>query len=293
MSTDYIFPPVACQPRDWRPEWCGEWPMLLQPKLNGVRCLLGPDGRAWSKTVKIYPGLVGQFKNPTGLWLDGEIVDRKYVELDIDEKPSNVLTLQTINGIVSRHNPSAEDLKHLTLCIFDVIVDDVPQYERLNLLSKEHSAKHYERLRDVNASGQHILYSHVATLIGKDPEHARKCYDALPEHAEGMIYRNYTATYEHGKSTYVLKRKKLIEKEFICVATHEGVGKYAGMFGGATLQLPDGTTFNCGGGKLSVSDRLKLQANPPIGKKITVRFPYYSDDMVPLQAQIEAVRDYE
>ena len=280
---NYALPPLPCRPTKWKPDLVN-YPCIIQPKLNGIRCLLGPDGRAWSKTAKEFPGLIDYFKGHQ-YWLDGEIVDKLSIHnLDAPATSAEylnrreVLTLQSINGIVSSHEPDPEDLAKLALVIFDLIIPKCHQYERLI------RAEHLE-LED------NELF--LRTKIAETWYDAKKHYDALPESSEGMIYRDYAAEYEHGNSTAVLKRKKFITKEYKCVSIHEGLGKFVGMFGGAVLELKDGRTFSCGGGVLTVKDRQHLWANPPIGKMITVKFPYYSDGGVPLQAQIESVRDYE
>lgn len=279
----YILPPLPCRPQNWKPD-LAVYPCIIQPKFNGIRCLLGPDGRAWSKTAKEFPGLVDYFEGQE-FWLDGEIVDRlSLTEILIPKSGQdylhnpNALTLQSINGLVMSSDPDPELLKRLMLVVFDIITPGMPQFERTNTLM------------------QLPLFQNQGMVLSKPCDswqYAKEHFDKLPEFAEGIIYRDLTAEYQHGNSDAVLKRKKFRTKEYKCLSVHEGLGKYAGMFGGAVLELKNGQTFQCGGGNLTVADRQKLWANPPIGKMVTVKFPYFSDDGVPLQAQIESVRDYE
>ena len=277
----YILPPLPCRPQNWKPD-LAVYPCIIQPKFNGIRCLLGPDGRAWSRTAKEFPGLVDYFEGQE-FWLDGEIVDRlSLTQVDAPKSSSDylhnpdALTLQSINGLVMSHEPDVTQRNRLMLVVFDIITPGMPQFERLNTLM------------------QLPLMSNQGMVLSKacdDWQYAKSHFDALAECAEGIIYRDVTATYQHGNSDAVLKRKKFRTKEYKCLSVHEGLGKYTGMFGGAVLELKTGQTFQCGGGNLTVADRRKLWAAPPIGKMVTVKFPYYSDDNVPLQAQIESVRE--
>lgn len=276
----YILPPLPCRPQNWTPNKA-IYPCIIQPKFNGIRCLLGPDGRAWSKTAKEFPGLIDYFEGQE-YWLDGEVVDRNSM-VDIENSKDylhnpDAMTLQSINGLVMSSNPDITKRNRLMLVVFDIITPGMPQFERLNTLAKL------------------PLFNNQGMALSKscdDWQYAKSHFDNLPALAEGMIYRDFTANYQHGNSDAVLKRKKFITREYKCLSVHEGLGKFAGMFGGAVLELKNGGTFHCGGGNLTVEDRQRLWAKPPIGQMVTVKFPYFSDDAVPLQAQWESVRNYE
>lgn len=265
-AINYLSTPFPCKPSDYREkDWTANAP-IIQEKLNGVRALVHRSGRVFSKAGREFRGLrewLPALDLPARIdWLDGEIL-------------STTATLQTIAGVVNSFEPG-DGLNGLYIAVFDYVGP----------------APCHDRLAEIDT----IKFPHYIKNISWNRlpvEAANTMFLALPNHAEGLIYRHAHAGYKQGATRLVQKRKKMHSAEFKCIAVHEGLGKFAGMFGGATLEMKDGKTFRCGGGALTVADRINLWANKPIGAMVTVEYPYLSDDGKPLQAQWVAVRNYE
>jgi len=272
MTTDlpFLLPPIATRPTDYNPAlWSNGRKFAVQPKYNGVRAMLHKSGRVFSKSNKEFRGLHGWcagFNLAEVEWLDGEIDSSDYS-----------ITLQTIAGLVNSFEPDPKQLSTLRIRVFDC-VHNAGQFKRLDMLDDLFPTKEIKPARcwlwDAAVADQHF------TRLGPDQE--------------GFIYRaDNNLPYPQGATNLVQKRKRMHGAEYTCMSVHEGKGKFKGMFGGAVLQMPDGTKFKCGGGHLSNADRRALWVRPPLGELVTVEFPYRSDTGVPLQAQWVSVRNYD
>lgn len=266
-AINYISPPFPTKPCDFRErDWAGVDP-IIQEKLNGVRALVHRSGRVFSKAGREFRGLrewMPTLELPSHInWLDGEIL-------------SDTATLQTIAGVVNSFEPAEAELASIYIAAFDY-VGQAPCCERLDEL--EHL--------DLPPKLRKIPWQRTTAVF------ANTLFHTLESLKEGLIYRHAHAGYKQGATRLVQKRKRMHTEEFKCLSVHEGLGKFAGMFGGAVLEMKDGRTFRCGGGLLTVQDRINLWVNKPIGCAVTVQFPYKSDTGVPLQAQWVAVRNYE
>lgn len=258
-----ICPPVPSQPADWSAE-LAEYPCFVQPKLNGVRAMLSPDGKVYLKSAELRPHLSGQFGTP-GAWLDGE--------LWLDGLP-----LGDIAGLVNRA-AADEQTRRLQFWAFDLIHPQIPQDVRLLTLSALGPLLNNPLLRP------------VATEYCRQPADALELWNATTGGTDGIIYRAARYGYQFGKTAAVLRRKRQLDAEYLCVEVEEGLGKFAGMLGSFQLVDEKGQLFSCGGGNLTVADRRSFWKNPPIGKKLQVRFPYYSAAGIPQCPQFVRVRD--
>lgn len=257
-----ISPPTPTKPVDWSVELV-DYPCFVQPKMNGVKALLSPDGRVYLKSAERRPHLE-QFGS-TNAWLDGELW---HPEMD----------LHTIIGLVNRRVADKETAK-LQFWAVDYIHPDVEQCVRIPVL--EEVVK--------TLPNAHMILTKYCDNGLESAEYYQQWRD-VPVY-DGMIYRDYKATYKFGKTQYVLKRKRELDAEYLCIGVTEGMGKFYGMLGSFQLQDAKGIQFSCGGGELTVEDRKSFWKTPPVGKLIQVRFPYYSKDGIPQCPQFVRVRD--
>lgn len=260
-----IAPPIPSRPADWSAE-AATYPCFVQPKLNGVRAMLSPDGKVYLKSAELRPHLSGQFGTP-GAWLDGELWLRD-------------MPLGDIAGLVNRTQPDAETAR-LEFWAFDLIHPGLPQ--DLRIITLDHL------ISGLNVPRLHMVISRYCT----NPTTAINDYAAHCDNpdCDGTIYRDARAGYQFGKTAAVLRRKRQLDAEYLCVEVEEGLGKFAGMLGSFQLVDEKGQLFSCGGGNLTVADRRSFWKNPPIGKKLQVRFPYYSAAGIPQCPQFVRVRD--
>lgn len=250
------------EPLNWRY-------VLVSEKLNGVRGLLSPDNVMWSKNAHPLYALADVFDNPfsgSKMWLDGEIMWPRH-------------SLQDIAGLLNSAHPSEEDLAGLRYHVFDCAVPGLGYSNRYTKLCA--ASLHSQIVVEPQGVEERITNAMICTHAILNPS------------LEGLVYRNPDGLYLPERSYNVLKHKRMYEEEFKCLSVYEGKGKFIGMLGGFVLELPQGGTFNCGGGEMNVAQRQQFWATPPIDSLITVRFPYKSTKGIPLQGQFMAVRNYE
>lgn len=242
-----------------------ELPTLVQWKLNGVRLFVSPDGLAYTaRNGRRRPALDGLFGRP-GVWLDGECTGT-------DNMP-----LQTIAGLVNT-DERTEEHKKLTFRPFDIVSNE-PQEKRLETLA--------------SVARETGLASVPYTILASFERVANNYALATSIDLEGVVYRNMFAPYYQGQRTWALmKRKRLFTEEVLVVRVIEGKGKFAGMLGAFAVVTADGASrFSCGSGHLTVESRKAFWADPPIGRWITIEYPYKSIQGIPLQAQFVSIRE--
>lgn len=233
------------------------YPVTVQPKLDGVSCILGTDGLYRSRTNKYFPAVQASFGGHYPPYeLHGELYCHGW-------------SLQRIIAAVTPDKPT-EDTEELTFFIWDSIAPE-------------------GLVKRLMAAERGMATSRHAIIPIKQAECATDIYDfyhqCLAMGFEGAVIRDFFGT--------TRKLKPYHAEEFLCTAVEEGVGKRQGHVGKFVLQLPDGRTFRCGGGHITYRQLADYLVNPPLGKLITVRFNSKSDDGIPLCAQFVSVRDYE
>ncbi len=85
---------------------------------------------------------------------------------------------------------------------------------------------------------------------------------------EGLMLHRADAPYLTGRSNALLKLKPWQDTEAVVVGYVPGKGKYLGMTGALTMEMPDGQRFRIGSG---LTDALRRQP-PPLGARITYRY---------------------
>ena len=104
---------------------------------------------------------------------------------------------------------------------------------------------------------------------------------------EGLMLHRADAPYVTGHSVALLKLKPWRDAEAVVVAYSPGKGKYQGMTGALTVEMPDGKRFQVGSG---LSDALRRQP-PPIGTRITYRYQHLTKKGLPRFARYLRIRE--
>lgn len=104
---------------------------------------------------------------------------------------------------------------------------------------------------------------------------------------EGLMLHRADAPYVTGRSDALLKLKPWQDAEAIIVAYTPGKGKYQGMTGALTVEMPDGKRVQIGSG---LSDALRRQP-PPVGTRITYRYQHLTKNGLPRFARYLRVRE--
>lgn len=192
------------------------FPVMVQPKLDGVRCLtyLEEDSLTCmsrnGKPLHIPPAIHALPEDVLGLLAEGLVLDG---ELYIPGE-----NFQTVVSVVKRENhPDAARLEYHIYDCFSTRDVAVPFDVRQNYLFGGAFATSPPTIRIVSA----VICSSKTDI---DNAHARW----VNEGYEGSIIRNPVGMYKHSRSFDLLKRKDFIDHEYRVSDIVEGKGKNAG-----------------------------------------------------------------
>ena len=234
--------PVSDKPIDYTK------PVFMQPKLDGVRCLIQYDKKlgvtAWSRTGKqwknimhITKSLEKWFQSNQTTVLDGELYNH-----DLRDD------FEQIISIVRRQNPDDIDMLES---------QDMVQFHCYDIIHPTNSAFE-ERNRFIRCCVPETNYvKHVPTNLVDDDTKAQAYHRINLENGyEGSILR--TNDLYHQKRTHSLRKfKDFQDDEALILDWVEGLGKRAGTIGKFMAQDVDGNLFG-----MPVMDKFKyLQDN--------------------------------
>ena len=257
-----FFQPMLAQDYDKRKDKI-KFPILSQPKLDGIRCIVKSDGM-WTRNGKeiisaphIYENLKHIFDNQPDLVLDGELYTSNK-EVDFN----------TIISCVRKTKPTQEDLElskqYIEYWMYDLYDGEDKGYE-----------ERYEDLIDLKQNYKLIpsLYKVVSTYELPDENHINENLSHYIEQGfEGQILRDPNSIYENKRSNGLLKHKTFHDEEFEIIGYAEGVGKFSGKL--ATLKVDvNGVQVDCTiNGTMGYLEELFEIKDSLIGKKATVKY---------------------
>jgi ATP-dependent DNA ligase len=146
----------------------------------------------------------------------------------------------------------------------------------------------------------------VDTILAGDPTTVDDYYaQQVKKGYEGIIYRLGSCPYtyskqegnngrsrylsdKHNRVWHMLKRKDWQDGEFTCVRVTEGEGKRSSMVGAFICETTGGNYFGVGSG-LTDQEAISYYENPPIGRKIKVKYLCLTSDGVPFNPTVEAI----
>lgn len=239
-----------------------QYPLYVQPKLNGVYCELNTDGILTSRTGKVFPAVQKAFDWPKPFTtLKGELY-------------CHGKSLQEILSGVTPDEPNKMTRK-LEFAVFDC---EGPEAFDQRLIKAFNIVELFPR---------NITY--ISTI------HWEECdsHSELLEQYQLALSRGYEGIVIRDSFGGVWKKKPAKDAEYLCLGVIEGKGKRQGHVGKFQCVTADGKRFNCGGGRVSYSDLASMFTKPPVGKMLTLRYYSTSDDGIPLCAQFISVRDYD
>lgn len=253
--------------------------VLVQPKLDGMRCIATKDGlvsRNGNPIVAV-PHIVEALKPwfeqcPDGI-LDGELYNH---DLKAD--------FPKLMSLVKKQKPTAEDFKASEVIEYHIYDTGTRQYNsQLNTLLIQ-AVESGEPLRPLPVRS-------CRSLEEIDDIHA--VY--LGNGYEGSMIRLH-GPYEQKRSKLLLKYKPEMDAEFEIVSINEGVGNKSGMAGYAVLYINASRdrTFRANiMGDRAYCTKLLERADEVVGKNATVLFFHLTPDGVPRFPRMKAVRDVE
>jgi len=245
------------------------FPCMVQPKLNGVRCIY-QGGKFISRKGKEFTTLKHLIPELKELGLktpDGEI----YI---------HGMSFQGIVRLLKKYRPG--ETEKLEYWIYDQINDETFLERGIEISNK------FKKVNPKNLV-------RVPTIIVTSEEGIKEWHDKwIKEGYEGAIIRNREGLYKvKHRSKDLQKYKEFVDAEFEIVGAHEGSGPDAGTVvfevknkkGQVFSVRPKGTREE----RTEWLDNIK----EIIGKDLTVRYQNLSEDGIPIFPVGIAIRDYE
>ena len=234
-----------------RKSW-NQWPVLVQPKLDGIRCKVNLESllMTTSEENPIYsvPHIKEAVEKARGIFqrhgiteLDGELYSRE-------------ITFEEICSAVLRDEPIEMGMK-IEYHIFDFLTEDNSQTNasRYQILGLIDDALHYNELHEHLV----IVPTFFAHSIG---EVYTMLEYQMGKGNEGIIIRHPYAYYQEKRVTTMLKFKPKRSDTYKVVGVKQLTDKYGffkNMLGALTLTDPEGNLFNVGSG-FSEAERYRL-----------------------------------
>ena len=214
-------------------------PVFIQPKLDGVRCLIQCNPRkmviAYSRTGKVWKNidhilneLIPFFAEHPNVVLDGELYNHDFRD-----------DFESIISMVRKTKPTDEDRRISALNV---------QFHCYDIVNKRMKfSTRNEWIRSNLPLGFGI--KHLATYHGLSDDVAKVIHQKnLKDGYEGSIVR-LDDTYQCKRSHSLRKFKDFSDAEANIVGYEEGKGKRAGTLGKFIMQDDDGNQFGCPPGK--------------------------------------------
>lgn len=217
------------------------FPVLVQPKLDGVRCGLDFDDlgniilrSSTQEVITSVPHINADIEELCDVAsipipkLDGEL----YV---------HGLSFEEIYSITSRTVNLHDQFERIQFHVFDLIEPCYPQYIRT------------DKLRDFSrAISSYHSIKIVQTRVAFDFEQVWEHYNAyLSEGYEGIIVRDINAPYIKRRSTQIMKFKPKKDDYYTIIGMNEEIDKYGnpkGRLGSLICLGSTGDTFTVGSG---------------------------------------------
>ena len=175
-----------------------KYPCVIQPKLDGIRCL-AINGVAYSRKMKLIPNRFVQqaFKELNLHGLDGELM----VHGDFNSVQSAIM--------------SEDGEPDFYLAVYDYWDSDLPFKERANIYTMK-----------VLKIGRPLYVKRVISDIAETPEEAENLLERyVSQGYEGGILRSLNGKYKQGRSTfkegYLLKLKSFLDDEATVIGFEE------------------------------------------------------------------------
>ncbi len=234
-----IKPMLAYKYKEAKVDWNEK--VYIQPKLDGVRCLISKDG-AYSRTGKefmnvehIKEGLKEFFKACPWAILDGELYNH-----ELKDDFEKIISLVRKQKPTDQHREDAK--KMMQYHVYDYIhILNSPEGGGLSY------ADRLDHLTTSDIYNESIKY--VPARLVKNKDKAQRVHLAQLEAGyEGSILR-LDQPYAHKRSWGLMKFKDFHDAEATIVNYEEGKGKRTGTLGKFIMQDDDGNIFGCPPGK--------------------------------------------
>jgi ATP-dependent DNA ligase len=271
------------------------FPVFIQPKLDGVRCLIYKDNNQiifQSRQNTIYEEfehllpelqhLMSHFADQEGLILDGELY-------------THGMPFEKITSMVRSSKGKRKNIEELDYHVYDCFYsgdsnlskNQMPYSERYQVLKSAFGRTIYSKV---------ILVETMSANSKRDIEDFHTHYTNLIIPYEGIMIRTPRGAYkQQGRSKDLQKYKKFMDEEFEVVGHHEGTGAHAGTAifecrSNVNKEKIFGVTMQ---GTLESKRRMMENVRDYYGKMLIVKYQEKSDEGIPRFPVGLAFRDYE
>ena len=249
-----IKPMLAHKFDESRVDW--NEPVYMQPKLDGVRCLIYLDrktpfhaqhivaksraGKEFKNLDHIKKDLMRLFKDQPSIVLDGELYNHQ-LKNDFEQ----------IISLVRKQKPTTDDRKRakklIQYHIYDYMWNDEMNPSQIHLFNKlEYSGRMNSLVcADFYTKSIQPVDTHRVRFL----DEAKATHQLNLRHGyEGSILR-LNKPYKFGRSYGLMKFKDFSDTEATIVGYEEGKGKRVGTLGKFMMQDDEGNEFGCPPGK--------------------------------------------
>ena len=290
-----LLKPMLANEFDMEKEKSVSFPVFIQPKLDGVRCLIYKNNNQivfQSRQNTIYEEfehllpelqhLMSQFTDQEGLILDGELY-------------THGMPFEKITSMVRSSKGKRKNIEELNYHIYDCFYsgdsnlskNQMPYSERYQVLREAFGRTIYSKL---------ILVETNTANSKRDIEDFHTHYTNLINPYEGVMIRTPNGSYkQQGRSKNLQKYKKFMDEEFEVVGHHEGTGAHAGTAifecrSNVNREKIFGVTMQ---GTLESKRGMMENVLKYYGKMLTVKYQEKSNEGVPRFPVGLEFRDYE
>ena len=265
-------------------------PVFIQPKLDGVRCVIQSECRGSSWAIKAYSRTGKEWKNINHILAQLKPFFKKYPNVILDGELYNHDlrdNFEKIISLVRKTKPTdehrLESKEMVQFHCYDIIDEELPFDQRIDFVHES-----------LMLPGVSIYTVDTYRVFNEDQakvDHARN----LDSGYEGSIVRT-NDTYQCKRSHNLRKFKDFSDAEAYIVGYEEGKGKRVGHLGKFIMQDEDGNKFGCPPGKgYNYKDMKKMLENIHEYMGQTATFTYFERTKAgsyrhPL---FKTIRDYE
>jgi DNA ligase-1 len=252
------------------------YPCFVQPKLDGLRCLIymGADrtivtqsrtGGIFTTMDHVKAGLTQFFERWPTVILDGELYTNKY-------------PFEELVGLIKRKQVDDPRIAQVHFHIYDIVSPNGYTERRQFILDNRH----------LFPPTFEIVKTEEATTVD---DFKAKFTEYVQEGYEGIMLRNKKGAYVNNRSHDLQKYKEFEEDEFVIVGFREAEGRDSGtvIWRCATKT---GDEFDCRPiGSMEHRKALFQNAKANIGKLLTIKYQELSEKGIPRFLSGKSIRD--
>ena len=252
------------------------YPCFVQPKLDGLRCLIymaadnkivtqSRTGGTFTTMDHIKAGLTQFFERWPAVILDGELYTNKY-------------PFEELVGLIKRKHVDDPRIVQVHFHIYDIVSPNGYVERRQFILDN----------RSLFPTTFEIVKTEEATTV---EDFKAKFTEYVQEGYEGIMLRNKKGPYVSNRSHDLQKYKEFEEDEFVIVGFREAEGRDSGtvIWRCATKT---GDEFDCRPiGSMEHRKALFQNAKANVGKMLTIKYQELSEKGIPRFLSGKSIRD--